>query len=45
VDVARWLRFGMGVSYRIVSSFDSGDFVSGELDGFNGGLSLKVGLF
>jgi hypothetical protein len=45
VNVARWLRMGMGVSYRIVSSFDSGDFVSGEFDGFNGGLSLKVGLF
>lgn len=45
LNVARWLRMGMGVSYRIVSSFDSGDFGARELDGFNSGLSLKVGLF
>lgn len=45
LNVARWLRMGVGISYRIVSSLDSDGFNPAEMDGFNGGLSLKVGLF
>jgi hypothetical protein len=44
-NVARWLRFGLGASYRFTTTFDSSVFDSNPLEGFTGGFSLKFGKF
>lgn len=44
-NVARWLRFGLGASYRFTTTFEPSIFDSNPLDGFTGGFSLKFGKF
>jgi len=45
MNVARWLRFSMGGSYRITSSLDASAFKSDLMNGFSGEVSLKFGIF
>lgn len=44
-NVARWLRLGLGASYRFTTTFEPSSFDSNPLDGFTGGFSLKFGKF
>ena len=44
-NVARWMRLGLGGSYRFTSSLEPSEFESNPLNGFTGGFSLKFGKF
>ena len=44
-NVARWLRLGLGASYRFTTTFQPSGFDSNPMDGFTGGFSLKFGKF
>jgi len=44
-NVARWLRFGVGCTYRYTTELESGAFKANMLDGLTGGFSLKFGMF
>ncbi len=44
-NVARWMRLGLGGSYRFTSPIESSEFESNPLNGFTGGFSLKFGKF
>ena len=44
-NVARWLRLGLGASYRFTTTFEPSSFDSNPMDGFTGGFSLKFGKF
>lgn len=44
-NVARWIRFSLGGSYRFTTVVEHSDFESNPLDGFTGGFSLKLGKF
>lgn len=44
-NVARWLRFGLGASYRFTTTFEPSVFDSNPMNGFTGGFSLKFGKF
>jgi len=45
LNVARWLRFGLGCSYRFTTRLEPAVFDSKILDGFTGGFSVKFGKF
>lgn len=45
VNVARWLRFGVGCSYRFTTELESTSIETQIMDGFTGGISIKMGLF
>lgn len=44
-NVARWMRLGVGGTYRFTTSVEPSGFTSNPLNGFTGGLSLKFGMF
>jgi hypothetical protein len=44
-NVARWLRLGLGASYRFTTTFEPSVFETNPLNGFTGGFSLKIGKF
>jgi hypothetical protein len=44
-NVARWMRLGLGASYRFTTTFEPSSFDSNPLNGFTGGFSLKFGKF
>ena len=44
-NVARWMRLGLGGSYRFTSSLEPSEFESNPMNGFTGGFSLKFGKF
>ncbi len=44
-NVARWLRLGLGASYRFTTSFEPSSFETNPLNGFTGGFSMKFGKF
>jgi hypothetical protein len=44
-NVARWMRLGIGGTYRFTTSLEPSGFSSNPLNGFTGGLSLKFGKF
>lgn len=45
LNVARWMRLGLGGSYRFTTPIESPVFKSNPLNGFTGGFSLKFGKF
>lgn len=45
LNVARWLRFGLGCSYRLTTRLEPAVFDSKIMDGFTGGFSMKFGKF
>jgi hypothetical protein len=45
LNVARWLRLGIGASYRFTTTFDPSEFDSNPMNGFTGGFSVKLGKF
>ena len=44
-NVARWMRLGLGGSYRFTTSIEPTSFESNPLNGFTAGFSLKFGKF
>jgi hypothetical protein len=44
-NVARWMRLGLGASYRFTTSIEPSSFEANPLNGFTGGFSLKFGKF
>lgn len=44
-NIAKWIRLGLGASYRITTSLGPDNFSNDALKGFTGGLSMKFGLF
>jgi hypothetical protein len=44
-NVARWMRLGLGASYRLTTVFEPSSFETNPLNGFTGGFSLKFGKF
>ena len=44
-NVTRWLRFGLGASYRFTTNLEPTVFDSNPMDGFTGGFSMKFGKF
>jgi len=44
-NVARWIRLGVGGSYRFTTAVDNSTFESNPMDGFTAGFSLKFGKF
>jgi hypothetical protein len=44
-NIARWLRLGLGASYRLTTNIEPTNFESNPLNGFTGGFSLKFGKF
>jgi len=44
-NVARWLRLGVGASYRFTTTFETSSFDTNPMNGFTGGFSLKFGKF
>jgi len=44
-NVAKWIRLGLGGSYRFTTSYEPTFFKSNPLAGFTGGFSLKFGKF
>jgi len=44
-NIARWMRLGLGASYRFTSDLDQASFNSDIMNGFTGGFSLKFGKF
>jgi len=44
-NVTRWMRIGLGASYRFTSSLEPSSFESNPLNGFTGGFSMKFGKF
>lgn len=45
INAARWIRFGMGCSYRFTTEIDHSNLPKNPLDGFTAGFSLKFGKF
>ncbi|NVO18971.1 MAG: hypothetical protein HXX13_04690 [Bacteroidetes bacterium] len=48
LNVARWLRFGLGCTYRFTQGFDQpkgGEIKDNPLDGLTTGFSIKLGKF
>lgn len=45
VNVARWMRMAVGVSYRFTTQVEPSSFTSNPLDGLTAGLSMKFGMF
>jgi hypothetical protein len=44
-NVTRWLRMGLGASYRFTTTFEPSAYESNPLNGFTGGFSMKFGKF
>lgn len=44
-NIARWLRLGLGATYRLTTNIEPTSFESNPLNGFTGGFSLKFGKF
>lgn len=44
-NAARWIRFGLGCSYRFTTEIDHGNMPRNPLDGMTAGFSLKFGKF
>jgi hypothetical protein len=45
LNIARWIRFGFGCTYRFTQGIDNNDFDDNPLDGLTTGFSLKLGKF
>jgi hypothetical protein len=45
LNIARWIRFGVGCSYRFTQGIDNTHFSDSPLDGWTSGFSLKFGKF
>jgi len=44
-NVARWMRLGLGASYRFTTTLEPSSYDSKPLNGFTGGFSMKFGKF
>jgi hypothetical protein len=45
LNVTRWMRLGLGASYRLTTSLEPSAFDTNPLNGFTGGFSFKFGKF
>jgi hypothetical protein len=45
LNVTRWMRFGLGASYRLTTALEPSNFDTNPLNGFTGRFSMKFGKF